>query len=108
MIRAILSTLTELFAFMWANKIWWMAPVVVDQFNVAQHFRKIFPASRGKIIHHTDGVAPIEQRPHQMGADKSSSPRYERSCHPHHPPGIISSLSRQRRLPAAPRGRLPA
>ena len=29
MIRAILSTLKELFVFMWANKIWWMAPVVV-------------------------------------------------------------------------------
>jgi hypothetical protein len=29
MIRAILSTLKELFAFMWVNKIWWMAPVVV-------------------------------------------------------------------------------
>ncbi len=29
MFRAILSTLSELFAFLWANKLWWMTPVIV-------------------------------------------------------------------------------
>ena len=28
MIRAVTLTLKELFVFMWANKIWWMAPIV--------------------------------------------------------------------------------
>ncbi|MEE9276014.1 MAG: DUF5989 family protein [bacterium] len=29
MFRAILSTLRELFVFLWANKLWWMTPVIV-------------------------------------------------------------------------------
>ncbi|MBI3126061.1 MAG: hypothetical protein HYZ11_00465 [Candidatus Tectomicrobia bacterium] len=29
MARAIIATVGELFAFLWANKLWWMAPVVV-------------------------------------------------------------------------------
>jgi hypothetical protein len=29
MVRAILSTVGELFSFLWANKLWWMTPVVV-------------------------------------------------------------------------------
>ncbi|MDP6277237.1 MAG: DUF5989 family protein [Nitrospinota bacterium] len=29
MFRAILGTLRELFEFMWENKIWWMAPIVI-------------------------------------------------------------------------------
>jgi len=29
MFRAVLSTIGELFSFPWANKLWWMAPVVV-------------------------------------------------------------------------------
>ena len=29
MFRAVLSTIGELFSFLWANKLWWMAPVVV-------------------------------------------------------------------------------
>jgi hypothetical protein len=29
MIRAIFSTLGELFGFLWENKLWWMAPIVV-------------------------------------------------------------------------------
>jgi hypothetical protein len=29
MFRAILSTLKELFEFMWHNKIWWMVPIVI-------------------------------------------------------------------------------
>jgi hypothetical protein len=29
LIRAIFSTLGELFGFLWQNKLWWMAPIVV-------------------------------------------------------------------------------
>ncbi len=29
MIRAIMSTLQELFSFLWANKMWWMMPIVL-------------------------------------------------------------------------------
>jgi hypothetical protein len=29
LIRAILATLKELFGFLWQNKLWWMAPIVV-------------------------------------------------------------------------------
>ncbi len=41
MIRAILSTLKELFVFMWANKIWWMAPIV----NTPAHAYHTYMAS---------------------------------------------------------------
>ncbi|MEK6710525.1 MAG: DUF5989 family protein [Nitrospinota bacterium] len=29
MLRAIFATVGELFSFLWENKLWWMAPVVV-------------------------------------------------------------------------------
>lgn len=29
MIRGILSTLGELFSFLWANKLWWMSPIII-------------------------------------------------------------------------------